>query len=174
LPVLVAAAVVLIASPAEIQGRFLSIFDPGHPANVSRVNMWKTGLRIIMDHPLVGIGDVGTETVWDRYSDPGWQWEGHLHNNLIMWAVTLGLAGFLALVALFVKIWLEFAAIERELRTDWFGGSLALGGMAVLAGFHINGLFEWNFGDAEIITILWAITGLVLAAERLRASGKLS
>lgn len=170
-PVGVLAVVILLVSPPEIRERFLSIFDPQHPTNVSRVNMWKTGFRIIADHPLVGIGDVGTETVWDRYSDPGWQWEGHLHNNLIMWCVTLGGIGLAVLLALFVKLWLECAGIERRLRGDWFGGSLALGALAVQAGFHVNGLFEWNFGDTEIITILWAITGLVIAAERLAPAG---
>lgn len=172
--IFLAAAALLIlvfvfASP-EIKERIYSIVDPNHPANVSRVNMWRTGLRIIKDHPIVGIGDIGTETVWDQYSDPGWQWEGHLHNNLIMWFVTLGGIGFTALVALFVKMWLVIKKIEKRLRLDWFSGSLALGGLAVLIGFHINGLFEWNFGDAEIITLIWAIVGLILTADKIAQS----
>ncbi len=150
-----------------MKGRIYSIVDPNHRTNVTRVNMWRTGLRIIADHPIVGIGDIGTETVWNQYSDPGWQWEGHLHNNLIMWFVTLGVIGFAALVALFVKIWLIVKKIEQRLRNDWFSGSLALGGLAALVGFHINGLFEWNFGDAEIITLIWAIIGLILTADKI-------
>jgi O-antigen ligase len=127
--------------------------------------MWKTGVRIIEDHPLFGIGDVGTETVWNRYSDPGWTWEGHLHNNLIMWLVTLGAVGCTVIVWIFVRMWRVFSRIERKFRDDWLAGSLALGGLAVIVGFQVNGLFEWNFGDAEIITLMWAILGLVLVAD---------
>jgi len=154
-----------IFAPPEMKERFMSMFDPNHPNNVSRVNMWRTGVRIIRDHPLFGIGDVGTETVWNHYSDPGWPWEGHLHNNLIMWLVTIGIAGCAAVIAIFIRMWRVFSRLERKLRDDWFAGSLALAGLAVIAGFQINGLFEWNFGDAEIITLVWAILGLILAAD---------
>jgi O-antigen ligase len=132
--------------------------------------MWKTGLRIMKDYPVFGIGDVGSETVWNKYSDPGWTWEGHLHNNIIMWFVTLGSVGAAVIIGLFVKMWLVMSRIERRIRSDWLGGSLALGGLAVLVGFQVNGLFEWNFGDAEIITLVWAVLGLILAADRLLPS----
>jgi hypothetical protein len=35
-----------------------------------------------------------------------------------------------------------------------------------MAGFHVNGLFEWNFGDSEIIMLIWATVGMALAAEK--------
>ncbi|MCZ6776889.1 MAG: O-antigen ligase family protein, partial [Ignavibacteria bacterium] len=162
-------AVFLFASP-DIKERIYSMVDPYHPNNVTRLHMWETGLSMFLDHPIVGIGDIGTEQLWDWYAQPGWQPEGHLHNNLLMWLVTLGIVGFFALVALFVKIWMVIARIERSARGDWFRGSLALGGLAVLAGFHVNGLFEWNFGDMEIIMLVWAVVGLVLASEKVSHS----
>lgn len=166
-PVGILSVVVFLLAPLEVKERVYSIVDPSHPSNVGRVNMWNTGLRVVQDHPLFGIGDVGTETIWNQYSDPGWEWEGHLHNNIIMWLVTLGAFGFAILVALFTKLWLVAWNTQRTLRDDWLGSSLAVGMLAVLVGFHINGLFEWNFGDTEIITIVWALTGLTLAAQRL-------
>jgi hypothetical protein len=30
----------------------------------------------------------------------------------------------------------------------------------------VNGLFEWNFGDTEIIMLVWATLGLVFAVRR--------
>jgi O-antigen ligase len=115
----------------------------------------------------VGIGDIGTEHLWSKYADPGWNPEGHLHNNVIMWLVTLGLVGCSALVGLFVTLWKVMSSIERSLQDDWFLGSLSLGSLAVVAGFHVNGLFEWNFGDAEIIMLIWAVAGLTLSADRI-------
>jgi len=66
-----------------------------------------------------------------------------------------------------VRIWLRLWRIENSLKDDWLLGSLALGSLGVMAGFHINGLFEWNFGDAEIIMLVWGIVGLTLAAEKI-------
>lgn len=171
LPLLGAAVLAGVFATPEIRDRITSIVDPTHPNNVTRVNMWKTGLRIFLDHPVLGIGDIGTEILWSRYSAPGWNPEGHLHNNLLMWLVTLGVVGFGVLSALFVKIWLVVRGVYRRARDDWFAGSLALGTLAVLVGFHVNGLFEWNFGDAEIIMLVWAMVGLTLAAGRMRGSG---
>lgn len=163
--VAIVVAVVMIASP-EMQDRMKSIFDPNHPNNVTRVQMWVTGARIFSDNPIVGVGDIGTEKVWNHYADAGWEPWGHLHNNLLMWLVTLGAIGFAALAALFVKLWVEIRQIEKRRHDDWFIGSIALGVLAVMAGFHVNGLFEWNFGDAEIIMLLWALVGMTLAAEK--------
>ena len=53
----------------------------------------------------------------------------------------------------------------------WLEGSLALGALAVFVGFHINGLFEWNFGDQEIILLFWFTVGITLAAQRFSRTG---
>lgn len=171
LPLLiVVVTVVMLASP-EMQDRMSSIFNPYHPSNIGRVRMWETAIQMFRDHPIVGVGDIGIEKVWVFYAPPTWEPAGHLHNNLLMWLVTLGSIGFVILVGLFVKVWIVLQRIERKLRDNWFSGSLALGALAVLAGFHVNGLFEWNFGDAEIIFLVWSIVGMTLAAEKVTTSG---
>ena len=170
LPLVVILALIVSVSPPEMKDRMASIFDPTHPNNTSRLHMWEVGLMMFRDHPLLGIGDIVTEQLWDRYAQPGWEPEGHLHNNPIMWLVTLGVVGFSALIALFTRVWVSLVRIEKNLRGDWFLGSLSLGGLAVLAGFHVNGLFEWNFGDAEIIMLVWAVVGLSLAAAKIAVS----
>jgi O-antigen ligase len=166
-PALVLVLAVVFASTPDMKDRMLSMFDPYHPTNITRLNMWEVGWKMFLDHPLLGIGDIGTEQIWDRYSEPGWTPEGHLHNNLVMWLATLGILGFASLVALFATIWRTVAAIERSTHGDWLLGSVTLGGLAVFAGFHVNGLFEWNFGDAEIIVLFWSTVGLSLAAGRI-------
>jgi O-antigen ligase len=160
----------LLSTPEMRYARFYAIVDPYHPHNLSRLHMWRTGWRCFLDHPVVGIGDIGTETIWDEYAEPGWGPEGHLHNNIVQVAVTLGLVGLAALVAFFIKAWLAVARVHKRLRDDWFGGSLALGTLAVMAGFHTAGLFEWNFGDAEISMLIWATLGLTLAMDRVAAT----
>jgi O-antigen ligase len=159
------ALVYLLATPELREQRLHALVDPSHPANATRLHMWQVGWRSFLDHPVTGIGDVGVETVWDRYAEPGWGVEGHLHNNLMMWLVTLGIAGTTGLIGLFVLAWIVIARFERQVRGEWYAGSLGLGVLAAMAGFHVNGLFEWNFGDTEIIMILWALIGLALGAR---------
>ncbi len=165
---LVVITVVTVSSP-EMKERMSSIFNPYHPNNITRLHMWETGIKIFKDHPIVGVGDIGIEHVWDFYAPPENEFVGHLHNNLLMWLVTLGSIGFVVLVALFVKLWIVISRIEQKLHDNWFLGSLALGCLAVMTGFHINGLFEWNFGDVEIIIVVWTIVGMTLAAEKVAA-----
>jgi O-antigen ligase len=166
--ILIVVTIVTLASP-EMRERMSSIFNPYHPTNITRMHMWETGLRIFKDHPVVGVGDIGIEQVWPFYAPPENESVGHLHNNLMMWLVTLGSVGFVILIGLFVKVWITMSRIEKTLRDNWYLGSVALGCLAAIAGFHVNGLFEWNFGDAEIIMVVWTIVGMTLAAEKVAA-----
>ena len=87
---------------------------------------------------------------------------GHLHNMFLQVAATTGLVGLAAFCWLLVSF---FRMIGANLRLDlppperaWVVGSIA-----ALAGFVVNGLFEWNFGDAEVVTLLYVIIGANVA-----------
>ncbi|MDP2808423.1 MAG: hypothetical protein Q8O74_09850, partial [bacterium] len=43
------------------------------------------------------------------------------------------------------------------------------GFLAVVLAFIANGLAEWSFGDSEVVSVLWLVTGLAVAANRLLA-----
>ena len=156
---------VLIAPPQFID-RARSSFDLSHPDNRGRLLMWKTGVAIFLDNPLVGIGDIGVEKVYDKYAPPWQERQGHLHNNLLMWLVTLGIVGTTALLAFFLKI-LQTEFLSLRATSSWLSNGLALGAISVFFGFHVNGLFEWNFGDAEPLTLFFAILGLSVRAKEI-------
>jgi O-antigen ligase len=162
----------LLFAPFPLRERAYSIVDPNHPNNIGRVHMWTTGIKIFIDHPIIGVGDSDLHRIYDRYRSPGdIEPGGHLHDNFLMWLVTLGIVGCIVLISLFVKVLsLELSAF-RGLKEYWLEGSLALGALAVFVGFHINGLFEWNFGDQEIIILFWFTVGITLAAQRLSRTG---
>ena len=40
--------------------------------------------------------------------------------------------------------------------------SLALGGVLGIVGFLLGGLTQYNFGDAEVVIVLWATAGVVM------------
>jgi O-antigen ligase len=175
IPLIVAMVLVIVFAPPYMESRIKSIFDPHHPENVSRIELWKTGIRVFKDHPLVGAGDIDYGTLIDRYADPGLPREwGHFHNTPIQILVNYGILGFAALMVLFVKMFSTEWKIFRRVRNDWFTGSFALGSLAALIGFFVMGLTEWSFGDQEVVTLIWTTLGIVLSMGTTKTSPAIS
>ncbi|MDE3056894.1 MAG: O-antigen ligase family protein [Bacteroidota bacterium] len=156
----------LFAPPSQIE-RAKSIVNPYHPANIGRLHMWSTGMKIFAAHPILGVGDSDMHKIYMEYKAPDdVETGGHLHNDYIMLLVTLGSIGFLIVMAMFVKIGTVELGILHRFSSDWLGSSVALGAFAAFCGFLVNGMFEWNFGDHEIMVFIWFTVGLTLAVER--------
>ena len=160
----------VLFAPQSFRERAFSIFDPQHPTNVERLYMWRAGIEIIKDYPLTGVGDIDLGKIYDEYkSSDAKQRHGHLHNNLLTIGATLGIPGIIVLLALFVKIFfLELNVYNLIPRHEWLLKGTVLGCMASFIGFQINGLFEWNFGDAEISMLLWMTVGFSLAVKNMK------
>jgi putative inorganic carbon (HCO3(-)) transporter len=158
----------MFIAPASMTERAKSAFDPSHHNNIERVYMWRAGIEIIKDNPVTGVGDIGLGEVYDRYKAPEVKnRQGHLHNNFIMFGVTMGIPGLIVFCVMFARILvLELSILISIPRSDWLAKGVALGAVGAFVGFHISGLFEWNFGDAEICMLLWLSVGLALAASR--------
>lgn len=161
---------VYFLTPQSIFYHVQHFFDPTWGTNVERLAMWETGWRILQDYPLVGIGDVGTAPIFQRYAPPDFTYLiGHFHSNYVHIAVTLGIIGLFAYLLMMTKI---FFALVKARSTAEKGGELffawSAAAIAIVIAFHVNGFFEWNFGDAEIVTLFWFTVGLALAASRLQ------
>jgi O-antigen ligase len=156
-------------SPPSFKNRAISSFDPSHPHNVERVYMWKAGADIIGDYPLVGAGDKDFIELYAKYKRPeAKEIHGHFHNNFIMFGVIWGVPGLLIFMFLFLRILITEIRVFMSVSEDkWLLKGTALGALGAFAGFHVAGLFEWNFGDAEVVALLWITVGLALAAGRL-------
>jgi O-antigen ligase len=94
---------------------------------------------------------------------------GHVHNNLIQIGVNWGVPGLL------IALWFFFAVLRRlfgvwrahrDGRGDPLVAAWALGGFVAWIGFHFAGVFEWYFGDAEMMATLFVVTGTALAVPR--------
>jgi putative inorganic carbon (hco3(-)) transporter len=169
--VLVAAIVAFfLFAPAHQVDRARSIVDMSHPSNYGRIHMWETGIKIAKDFPFLGVGDTDLHVFYEKYKEPTDQETGgHLHNNMITLLVTIGGIGLLVVASLFIKIFFVLFRSVRLHRADWLYGSLSLGVLAAYCAFQVNGIFEWNFGDHEVVVFLWFFTGLVMATDRVAA-----
>src|SRR5881628_3381449 len=84
----------------------------------------------------------------------------------------VGAAGLAAWIAIWAAF---FAASARTLSRipagDEDARALVLGSMAAIAAFLVAGLFEYNFGDTEVLLAALAVMALPFVVERdLRAS----
>ncbi len=164
-----AAALVLFVFllPAHYRARVESIWNLKHMTTVHRLELLKGGVGIIRDHPVIGVGTMDLADVYRRYMPPGAvQVFGHMHNIFLQIAVQTGFVGLAAFCWLLFSF---FRLMARNLKLDlppperaWVVGSIG-----ALAGFIVNGLFEWNFGDAEVVTLLYVVLGANLALPRL-------
>jgi len=159
--------------PQEILGRFQSIIDLKHPSNESRLNMWKTGWEMFADHPFTGVADSHIKEIYETYRTPLTQGEGvHLHNNFIMILATTGIFGFLSFIGLFLSLFLsQIKFFLREVNP--VNKMLIFGSILVVIAFNIAGIFEWTFGDHEVVTVFFFLVAIpfVIGGHSIVTSG---
>lgn len=152
--------------------RVLSFVDPSDPTARERVAMMSAGATLLREHPVAGIGPGQVKRLYPQYA-PDYairRHTSHLHNTPLQIAVERGLVG------LVLWLWI-FAAFFARVRTIWrrlpaeAGQDRALlaGCAAALVAFLVGGLFEYNFGDTEVLMVALSLMALPLAIERDRA-----
>lgn len=161
LPVL--AALFFGFAPPQVTDRLYSTFDLQDPTNRDRLAMARTGVRIIQDYPLTGVGPNMVQEVYADYRDANavQSTNPHLHN------VPMQIAAERGLPALALWLWFVLSVVVssfRRLQTTTYK-SLPAGGLAALAAMLAAGLFEYNFGDSEFLMMLLVIITLPYAAD---------
>ena len=164
----VAAALFLAFAPAPLANRLYSTFSLTDPSNRDRVAMLKSGLHIVKDHPVTGVGPDAVRLVYPHYRDARAekQLNPHLHN------VPLQIAAERGLPALAIWLWFVFTLIRDFVRKPRSGsaGWLYSAGLAGVVAMLGAGMFEYNFGDSEFLMLFLLLVTLPYAAERIPAS----
>ncbi|MFQ5905396.1 MAG: O-antigen ligase family protein [bacterium] len=165
--------------PGSLGSRAKSIFNPYEPSNYMRIVLFRSSPRVIRDHPITGVGLVDLLPIYDKYVYPQvpenlrHERLGHFHNNLVQVTVQTGIFGLTIFVFLMFNIvrseWDGYRAAG-----DRFLKCISLGNLAAFTGFFINGMFEYNFGDSEVIMLIWFTLGLSIACRRLSSCGSSS
>ena len=161
LPVL--AALFFGLAPPQVTDRLYSTFDLQDPTNRDRLAMARTGVRMIQDYPLTGVGPNMVQEVYADYRDANAVQitNPHLHN------VPMQIAAERGLPALALWLWFVLSVVVslfRRLQTTKYK-SLSAGGLAALACMLAAGLFEYNFGDSEFLMMLLVIITLPYVAD---------
>lgn len=160
----VVVAIFIALAPGKVYQRFVSIFDLNDPTNRDRVAMLHEGERMIRSHPLTGIGPNMVVRLYADYRGPDAveQINPHLHN------VPLQIAAERGLPALAVWLWFVVALVRDLWRRFANGHSrfLAASALACVAALLTAGMFEYNFGDSEVLMLFLIVITLPAAADR--------
>jgi O-antigen ligase len=164
LPILLAVFIAL--APGSVTKRFFSMFDMNDPTNRDRVAMLHEGERMIQARPLTGVGPNMVQRLYADFRGPDAvnKINPHLHNDPLQIAAERGLPALAIwiwfVVALIRDLWRHFTHAERYERF------LAAGALAAVAALLTAGMFEYNFGDSEVLMLFLILVTLPAAADR--------
>jgi len=163
-------AITFVALPDSVAKRGMSIFDLSVPSTQVRLHQWRDSIKIFKDYPLLGVGWIDLGEIHRRYADPGADLQadeftiGHFHNNFVMILMYFGILGLLVFTWLIIQIIRTEYSILKGIPSQEKGlSAIACGCFAAFIGFLTNGMFDWTFGDDEIIMLVWFTVGLSLA-----------
>lgn len=148
--------------------RLYSFIDPHYPTNSTRIAFWRAGIKMFLDYPVFGVGDIDLANLYKIYKRPyDKEIQGHLHNNYFHSLATLGAVGFIAIMFLLIKIFLVHLSNVKKLKGVPFASSFSIGAVGAYTSFLAAGLTEYNFGDHEVITLVWFTLALSIAFVRI-------
>ena len=122
--------------------------------------MLQAGRRLAVEHPLTGVGPGQVKTLYPsvataealRHST------SHLHNTPLQIVVERGVIGLVTWLWIFVAFLVRGTALLRRLPPEAGGDrALVLGSVAAVVTLLVGGLFEYNFGDTEVLLVALAL-----------------
>jgi O-Antigen ligase len=167
LAILVILPTLLFFGPRELSHRFRSMSDPDEAGIKERVYMWRSGITMWREHPLLGWGPGGVKREYTRYALPEAfkKRTGHVHNTPLQILVERGLLGLACWLAIWIAFYRRAISALRALDANRARErALVAGSIAAVTGFLVAGLSEYNFGDSEVVMLAWAVMALPWAA----------
>ena len=174
IPVL--AVAVILVSPPVIRERFSSFLKPQQEdSNTFRKIAWRSGIRMIEAHPLLGIGPDGPKYHFMEYippdvpraSLPSGFYE-HVHNLYLQYAAERGIPVLLIFLWMIGQILADFFRGVRKLPPERSDKRFLLhGGIAVVLAVLVEAFVEVNLGDSEVLTMFLVVVACgYLALEK--------
>lgn len=170
---MLALLVVFLLLPDHYKARFYAGLDPKDTTTSIRLELLRTGVGMVREHPVVGVGPRMVPHSHGLYSGTDFPSSIyiHLHNNFLQVAAESGLPALVLWLAIWATIaWRTAGFALRAPPGDllFFESVRAL---AVLAAFMVAGLFEYNFGDSEVlIPLLFYVVSPYVSAQESRTA----
>jgi O-antigen ligase len=154
----------LAAIPVLRTPRFTSLFDLQSGTSFFRLNLWRSTVDMIRDHPVLGVGlDNFLYAYRGRYIRPAaWQEPdlSHPHNIVLDYWSRLGILGLAAGLWLQAAFWRLALPLRRLGHRD--ERALALGLMASMVDFLAHGLVDNSYFLVDLAFAFFLTLGLVV------------
>lgn len=142
----------------------------------ARLMMWKTGTKMVLDNPILGVGPEAIGITYPYYlyktytHDFPFEYEDRLHNDIFDTTVTKGLLG------LFFYFWIIFSffyfSIRLFFKSSYYDKIIILGLSLCPLGYLIQNQF--SFGLPSISSLFWiSLASLFLLTKPKRQKIKL-
>jgi O-antigen ligase len=163
---LIAAATLAIPG---VLARALSLVDSTDPTARERLAMMSAGAALLREHPIAGIGPGQVKRLYPEYA-PSYavrRHTSHLHNTPLQIAVERGIVGLALWLWIFAAFFARIVKIWKRLPVDAGPDRVLVAGCAAaIVAFIAGGLFEYNFGDTEVLLVALSLMALPLVIER--------
>lgn len=160
----------LVAIPTLRTPRFTSLFDLESGTSFFRLNLWRSTIDMIRDHPLLGVGlDNFLYAYRGRYIRPAaWQEPNlsHPHNVILDYWSRLGALGLAAGIWLQAAFWRLALPLRRLSRPD--ERALALGLMASMVDFLAHGLVDNSYFLVDLAFAFFFTLGSIVHLANLQ------
>ncbi len=151
------------------QKRNVAFIDQADQSTTWRATVWHEGFKLLVSKPrhlLVGVGMDSIKAHWRQWGmfDGGRIPWGHMHSNLLQIALERGVPALILWLAfLYAYARTLWRSIRSGAKLEWIDRGILLGALGGLAGFITSGLVHYNWGDSEVVMVLFMIMGLSLA-----------
>ncbi|MYA96267.1 MAG: O-antigen ligase family protein [Nitrospinae bacterium] len=158
-----AVVLAIFMAPHSIRQRVKRMMNPRDNTAVERINMWQSGIKMFMDKKLLGFGPGQIKDNYAHYAnlDATPKSPSHLHNNIVHLAAERGVFALGAWIWVWIGYFVLVIQRIRDTRDAPFETRFRMiGGLAVAAGFLSAGMFEYNFGDSEVVMLMFMAIAL--------------
>jgi putative inorganic carbon (hco3(-)) transporter len=159
----------LLAGLPGVSARLKTIGDSRDDTTRDRLAMLEAGSRLGLAHPVMGVGPGQVKHLYPTVATTQAirRSTSHLHNTPLQITVERGVLGLAAWLWIFVAFLVRGTALLRRLPPAAGGDrALVLGSLAATVTFLVAGLFEYNFGDTEVLLVALALMALPFALVR--------
>lgn len=139
---------------------------PERSSLASRIMIWQSAGKMLIDHPIAGIGPGNFQSVYldyQRFFPPYLEWAVPEPHNLYLafWleAGLPGLAGFLWLITAWARL------VLRSMRSDHKTLPVASLSLALLGSVLVQGVFDTPYWKTDLAYIFWLIIALGTAVS---------
>ncbi|MCX7830477.1 MAG: O-antigen ligase family protein, partial [Acidobacteria bacterium] len=158
----------LMFSPSHIRERAFTLFSLKNGSFAERVYLFKSGLEMFEKKPLFGWGAGQYQKYSEDFRKPyedkiaypegkGFRTKCHTHNIYLMVLIESGVLGFIAFILFLLAVFKNLVSLKAENRFAF---------LAPFVLFLTGGIFEYNLGDAEVVSLFAFLMGLSVALKR--------